>query len=102
LVFYYENRTDYLSSTSKSYHDPYNLVSKSPIFHGLSFGIKFIMIAIQNYSATPWQNIFGNRVYNSFFDLNLSARESTKIFKKYLNIFLTDQKLLNLSFFSRW
>ncbi len=42
-----------LSSALKGFHNPHYLVPINPIFDGLSFGLKFIRVCIQNCSVTP-------------------------------------------------
>ena len=42
----------------ESFHNPYFLVPINPIFDELSFGIKFIINSISEYSGTPLSKYF--------------------------------------------
>ena len=42
----------------ESSHNPYFLLSVNPIFHGLSFGLEFIICSIENSIGTPLAKYF--------------------------------------------
>jgi hypothetical protein len=46
----------------KKSDNPYFLPSVNPIFHGLSFGIKFIIGSIENSTGTPLAKYFSDPV----------------------------------------
>ncbi len=65
--FNYNTKTwnfPFFYSPLSSYEWPVTLLY--PVFHGLSFGIKFIRILFQVWAVPPWNNIISNRVYQMF------------------------------------